>query len=187
MTTTETGGLAPRTREVAVWDPLVRIVHWTVAALFVLNATALEEGDAVHRLAGYAILTLVSLRLAWGIVGSAHARFAAFPPDPGAALSHAAERLSGRARAHLGHNPLGALMAYALWAVLVATALTGMATWTGAIPGEAGEELHETLANLGLAAAALHVAGVVLESRLTGVNLARAMLTGRKPAPPEEG
>ena len=174
------------TRSVPVWDLLVRGVHWSVAILFIANATLLEEGEAIHRFVGYAILTLVSLRLAWGIVGTRHARFSAFPPDAGAAIRDATERLTGRGRGepHLSHNPLGALMAYALWTLLIAIALTGMALYAGWLPEEAGEELHETFANLALAAAALHVAGVVLESRASGVPLIRAMITGRKEIPP---
>lgn len=170
-------------RKVAVWDPLVRVVHWSVAALFLANSALLEEGGAAHRYAGYAILALVAMRLAWGLVGTAHARFSAFPPSVGAALAHAGDLVAGRPRRHLSHNPLGALMAYALWAALVAICLTGIATHLELLPGEAAEEIHETLANLGLAAVGLHVAGVLIESRLSRTSLVRAMVTGRKTDP----
>jgi len=158
-----------------------------VAILFLLNATLIEEGETVHRMIGYAVLTLVCLRLGWGFVGSRFARFSAFPPDPKAALDHASARLVGRVRPHLSHNPLGALMAYSLWAVLLATALTGMSIHAGWLPAEAGEELHETLANLGLVAAALHVLGVAFESVTSRVPIVRAMLTGVKRLPERTG
>lgn len=45
---------------------------------------------------------------------------------------------------------------------------------------EALEEVHEVAANMLLLLAALHVAGVLVESRLLHRNLVRAMLTGRK-------
>jgi len=164
-----------------VWDGLVRIVHWSVACLFLLDYAVLTEGELIHRLAGYAILTLVSIRLAWGIVGSRYARFSAFPLSLSAAARHAGAVFSGRTERHLSHNPLGALMAYALWALLIAIALTGMATYAGLLPGEeAGEELHEFLANLAFAAIVVHVAGVLIESWHSKVGLVRAMITGTK-------
>ncbi len=169
-----------------VWDPLVRVVHWSIAGLVLANVALLEEGDPAHRFAGYAVLALVGLRLAWGVVGSRHARFSAFPPSLGGALSHLSGLVTGAARreTHLSHTPLGALMAYALWGLLAAICLSGIAAHTGLLGGgEAGEELHETLANLALAAIALHVGGVILESRLSGVGLVSAMLTGWKRLP----
>jgi len=176
----ESASPGPHAETVHVWDGLVRLVHWSVAILFVANMTVLEEGEILHRYAGYAILTLVSLRLAWGVVGTAHARFSAFPPSVTEAAAHLRALLSGRETHHLSHNPLGALMAYALWALLIAIALSGMATHTEILPGELGEEMHEILANLTLVLIVLHVAGVIFESWHSRQNLLRAMITGDK-------
>jgi cytochrome b len=52
---------------------------------------------------------------------------------------------------------------------------------------EAVEEVHEAAANLLVGLAALHVAGVLVETRLSGVDLVRAMLTGVKRLPPGSG
>jgi len=171
-------------REVKVWDPLVRIVHWSVAVLFLLNFALLEEGEFLHRLSGYAILTLVSVRLAWGVVGTRHARFGAFPPSLGAARAHVRDLLAGKRTSHLSHNPLGALMAYALWTLLILIAAAGMSTHAGIVAEETGEEIHELLANIALVAILIHIAGAVGQSLFERVNLVGAMITGNKTLPP---
>ncbi len=186
------------------WDPLVRLTHWGVALAVVLNGLLVEGGSIVHIWIGYAALALLALRLLWGVIGPAEARFSAFPPSLRAAVGHVADILAGRSRAHASHNPLSALMAYALWGMLAAVVATGLVLEGEPFPsnrlpdraygieadeGEGSgmiEELHEMTANLLLALAALHVAGVALESRLSGRNLVRRMLVGTR-APGEGG
>lgn len=113
------------------WDPLVRLTHWGVAAAVVANGLATEEGSDIHIWVGYAAGALLLLRLLWGFIGPAEARFSAFPPSPAAALRHIRDIVAGRRTAHRSHNPLGALMVYALWAALATVVVTGVAM-TGA-------------------------------------------------------
>lgn len=171
-------------RSIPVWDILVRVTHWTVAVLVIAELTVIDEDWAIHRWAGYAVLGLVGLRLLWGLVGTRYARFAAFPPSLEAARAHLAGLLRGRREPHLSHNPLGALMAYNLWAALIAVCLTGILMTTRAFWGvEWVEELHEVIANWVLVSVLLHVAGVAFETWYSKVNLIRAMITGRKEIP----
>jgi len=173
---------------VRVWDPLVRLIHWGVVAGVVLNAALLEDDGKAHEVVGYVVLGFVLVRLIWGLVGTTHARFSAFPPNPLAALRHLAGLLRGHRRVHLSHNPAGALMAYNLWATLIGLAATGYMMGT---PGYFGmewvEELHEGLFAWLMISVALHVAAVLLDSWLTRVPLLRAMITGRKRLPPDAG
>jgi cytochrome b len=109
------------------WDPLVRITHWGVAAAVVVNGLISEGGSQVHVWIGLAVAGLLALRLVWGLVGPVEARFKSFPPSPGRAVAHVRDILAGRHVSHRSHNPLGALMAYALWATLAVLIASGVA------------------------------------------------------------
>ena len=171
-------------RSIPVWDIFVRISHWSIALLVLGELTVIDEDWAIHRWAGYAVLALVASRLGWGLIGSRHARFSAFPPSLKQARAHLAVLRRGGHPLHLSHNPLGALMAYNLWASLVAVCVTGIMLTLDAFWGIAWvENLHEIISDWVLVSVLLHVGGVALESRLSNVNLVRAMITGRKEVP----
>ena len=57
------GHVAAHPAEVRVWDPLVRIFHWSLVAAFATAWLSAEESGHVHRLAGYVVLGLVVERL----------------------------------------------------------------------------------------------------------------------------
>ena len=182
--------------EIPVWDPFVRLFHWslvgavTLAALtgYLLGATWL----GTHLVAGSVAAGLVLARLVWGVIGSGPARFRSFVTGPRAVIAHLRELRAGHAPRHLGHNPLGAVMILALIGTVLALALSGLmqlggefkagplAGWLsyGAARGIA--EIHQTLALALMGLIALHVAGALFESWRTADNLPRAMLTGRK-------
>ncbi|EYD77247.1 Cytochrome b [Rubellimicrobium mesophilum DSM 19309] len=172
------------TTRTKVWDPVVRVFHWTLVTLFAANAVLTDPEHKIHHYVGYAIAALVLLRLAWGLVGSRYARFASFPPNPRAALEQLADVLTGRRRIHLGHTPLGALMIYNLLLALAVITASGYAMTTVAFWGVKWmEELHEAAVTWAEISVLVHVAAVIWESRRTGVNLPRAMVTGYKEVP----
>lgn len=109
------------------WDPLVKITHWGVAAVVVCNALIVGEGSIAHIWAGYTLAGLLALRLLWGVIGTRPARFASFLPSPSRALAHIRAIREGRHEEHGSHNPLGALMAYAIWACLGVIVASGIA------------------------------------------------------------
>ncbi len=172
-----------KAREIKVWDPLVRLIHWSVALAVLVNSFSDAERP-LHEWVGYIALGLVVLRLIWGLIGARPARFASFPPNPMAAVHHLGQMLRGDRGAHLSHNPLGALMVYNLWITIALLALTGYMMGTMRFFGlEWVEEAHELIYGWLLASVGLHVAGVVLDQMRTGVGLVRAMITGRKRVP----
>jgi cytochrome b len=105
----------------------VRLTHWGVAAAILANGVVTREGSDWHIWVGYSAAALLGLRLLWGLIGPAEARFSAFPPSPARALAHVGDIAAGRRTEHRSHNPLGALMVYALWGTLAVVAASGIA------------------------------------------------------------
>lgn len=117
------------------WDPIVKITHWSIAIAVLANAVITEEGSGPHVWVGYALAGILALRLAWGLIGPAEARFSAFPPSPARAIVHLRDIAAGRHVEHRSHNPVGALMVYAIWATLLVIIATGIGM--AGLPGEA--------------------------------------------------
>ena len=46
-----------------VWDPVVRLFHWTLVTGIVANLTLFRELKAVHRYVGYVIVAAIAIRL----------------------------------------------------------------------------------------------------------------------------
>ncbi len=169
-----------------IWDPLVRVFHWTLVLSFAANALVTDPERELHEFIGYVVIGLVTFRLIWGFVGSRYARFSSFPPSVSGALGQAKEIVTGEKRIHLGHTPLGALMIYNLLATLAAIGATGYMMTTDTYWGVAWvEETHAALVTWAEISVVAHIAAVIWESRRTGVNLPRAMVTGVKRVPVE--
>ena len=167
-----------------VWDPAVRLFHWSLVAGFALAWFSPHRSEAVHMWAGYAAAGLIGLRLVWGVVGTRHARFADFVKRPGTTLAYFGAILRGTEARHLGHNPAGGAMILVLLAGVVATAFTGWLMYTDRFYGDdAMVALHSFCAHGLLVLVILHLAGVALASVRHRENLPLAMLTGVKRAP----
>ncbi len=165
---------------IRVWDPFVRIFHWSMVGLVTL-AFFTDADRAVHDTAGYVVLALVLARVVWGFIGSEHARFRDFVPSPGRLLRYVAAVGSGGTRRYLGHNPAGGAMIVALLALLLVTIVSGWLSETDAFFGVSWvSHLHHRAAHLLLPLVGLHVLGVVISSRMHGDNLVLAMITGNK-------
>ena len=167
---------------VKVWDPLVRVFHWSLAGLFLANFFT-EDGELVHRGIGYALLALLAVRFVWGWVGTRHARFSDWVRGPRRVRDYLRERLAGRSQRQLGHNPGAAAMILALLTGVLLVGVTGWLQTTDTFWGAGWlEELHEVLAYGVLALVVVHVLAAVGESVHYGENLVAAMIHGRKRA-----
>ena len=180
-------------REVYVWDPFVRLFHWTLVIAFTV-AYVLTDEDVlkIHVWAGYVVGALVVARVIWGFVGPEHARFTDFVYAPGTSLRYVRDLVLFRAERHLGHSPGGGAMVVTLLLFLAATVITGLVVYGGdqqAGPlagmftkefGEFFEGVHELIANITLALVLAHISAVILASFVFRENLPRAMFTGYK-------
>ena len=166
---------------VKVWDPLVRIAHWTLVASVALAWFSRTGGHLWHQLFGYTALVTVAIRVLWGFIGPDHARFASFVCSAQATLRYARLALVAREPRHIGHNPLGACMIVVLLVNITLIGLSGWLYTTTAFWGvEWVDRLHAWLSYLLLGLISLHVGGVLLASMRHRENLAAAMLHGRK-------
>ena len=114
---------------VRIWDAPLRVFHWALLALVVFSvATAYVGGSWMdwHMRSGYAIVALLAFRIAWGFLGTRHARFASFVRGPGAIVDYLKTLRGGSHPVTVGHNPLGALSVLALIAVVGVQAGTGL-------------------------------------------------------------
>jgi cytochrome b len=178
--------------QVYVWDPFVRVFHWTLVAGFTVAYLTEDDLLTVHVWAGYVVGALIVARVIWGFVGPARARFSDFVYAPAATLGYVRDLVLFRAERHLGHSPGGGAMVVLLLLLLAATVVTGLVVYGGdqqAGPlagmftkdtGEAMEEVHEVFANVTLALVLAHIAAVIFAGFVHRENLIRAMVTGYK-------
>src|SRR5471030_330200 len=106
---------------IKVWDPFVRLFHWTLALSFALAWFSAKSWDDLHIWAGYAAGSLVVLRLVWGIIGARFARFSQFVRTPGKVLDYLKAVAVGREARYIGHNPAGGAMVIAPLLTILAT------------------------------------------------------------------
>ena len=178
--------------QVYVWDPFVRLFHWTLVVGFTVAYLTEDDLLTVHVWAGYLVGALIVARVVWGFVGPRHARFSDFIYAPVTTLGYMRDLILFRADRHLGHSPGGGAMVILLLVFLTATVVTGLVVYggeqqAGPLAGmftkdtaEAMEEVHEVIANITLALVLAHIAAVVLASFVHRENLVRAMITGYK-------
>ncbi|MBE9527676.1 MAG: cytochrome b/b6 domain-containing protein [Proteobacteria bacterium] len=194
-----------------VWDPAVRIFHWSLVLTCLGAFISSEESESIHAVAGYVITALILFRIIWGFIGTRHARFIDFIYGPREISSYLKGFLSGRSGHYLGHNPAGGLMVLLLLASLLVTCWTGLKAWgeeghgplsaestisiTATAHADSGdkhkkgdhskeelyEEVHEFFAGFTLFLIVVHIAGVLVTTVFHREHLIKGMITGRKP------
>jgi len=168
-------------RPLRVWDPLVRLFHWSLVASFAIAWFTAGTMEDLHFFAGYAAAALIAFRLLWGFVGTPYARFSQFVRSPATVLAYLKAILTGSEARYIGHNPAGGVMVVALILAMSATAVTGWLLTTDAWWGDTWmQKLHDHVAHVLLLLVIAHIAGVVLASFRHRENLVAAMISGTK-------
>lgn len=166
-----------------VWDPFVRLFHWSLVLSFAVAWFTAHSAEAVHYWAGYAAAALITMRLLWGLLGTHYARFSQFVRRPRDIVAYLRAIVTGSEGRYIGHNPAGGAMVVVLILAMGGTALTGWLTTTDAFWGiDWMQELHDLAAHGLLLLVGVHVAGVILASFRHHENLVLSMISGRKRA-----
>jgi len=174
---------------IRLWDLPTRLFHWLLVLAVVGAVVSIKSGAiAWHERFGLAVVGLLSFRIIWGFTGSTYARFASFVRGPGAIIDYLRGRWQG-----VGHNPLGALSVLALIGLFGFQAASGLfandeIAFNGPLTPLVSSAWSDTLSSwhrlmewflYGLVI--LHVAAVVLYSKVKKDNLLKPMITGNKP------
>lgn len=180
---------------IKVWDPFVRVFHWTLVLSFLVAYVTEEDFLSIHSYAGYIVLSLLLVRIVWGLVGTRYARFSDFVYSQKTIKKFLKDTLTFRAKRYIGHNPAGGAMILLMMMSLLITTLTGIAVYgaeeqmgpladwftsNNSMWGDVFEETHEFFANFSVFLIVLHVAGVVVESIIHKENLVKSMIDGEK-------
>jgi len=183
--------------QIKVWDPLIRLFHWSLVIAFAVAFVTEEDFLLPHVWAGYFVVLALLLRVIWGFIGTRHARFSDFVTSPMAAIRYGKDALMFRAKRYIGHNPAGGLMILIMLLSLLITTVSGVAVYgagesagpmaavfsnSGETWEDALEAVHEFFANFTLFLVVIHLGGVLIESILHKENLVSAMFSGLKRA-----
>ena len=187
---------------IKVWDIPTRLFHWllvvAVGTGLITGFISPEWWMGIHIWAGYGTVLLVVFRLVWGVFGSEYSRIETFAFTPGEVIAHLRELIFLRPLHYIGHNPVGAMMIFALIFFLFGITISGLLVLggeenqgplAGVISYQVGDvaaEVHEVLVFVLMVLISLHIIGVILEMRLTGENLITPMFNGHKVIPEGE-
>ena len=170
------------TETLRLWDPLVRLFHWSLAGVFIANYFFNEAGESWHIWLGYYALAWLPVRVVWGFIGSPAARWSDLWPTSARLAEHARALVAWRPYHRLGHSPLGALVMILMMLCILALGVSGfMMEEIDYFWGEDWlQELHELFAHGLLVLVCLHLLAALVESLRLRENLPLSMITGRR-------
>lgn len=181
-----------RPRDVSVWDPLLRLTHWSFPLLIpAMWWTAENSKWALHKRLGLVLLGVLAFRVLWGFLGPETARFSQFVKGSGAVLAYLrGDRSAGPV---IGHSPLGGWSTIALIGAMLVQVSLGLFAgdpydgMTGPLNSLVGvaladtiTEVHETFFWVVAGLVGLHLAAITFYA-VKGDDLLSPMVGGSRP------
>lgn len=180
-------------RDVSVWDPLLRLTHWSFPLLIpAMWWTAQNDRWALHQRLGLVLLGLLVFRILWGFLGPETARFSSFIKGPRAVLAYLRHG-AGKGGAAIGHSPLGGWSTIVLLGAMLFQVSLGLFAGdpfddaTGPLNALVGvaladtiTEVHENFVWVIGALVALHLAAITFYA-VRGDDLLSPMVSGSRP------
>ena len=189
--------------EKVVWDPLIRIWHWSLAVAVVSGwlLGRYMDFDTIqwHFYVGYVVLGLMGFRLVWGFLGPRTTRWSTLFSSAVKLPAYLPELFKRQPSNSEGHSPLGSIASILLILVVSAQATSGLFTESidffeyGPLNGYVSStvadrlgSLHHRLADVILILVGLHLAAMAFYFVWKKENLVKPMITGRRSAQPDE-
>lgn len=176
------------------WDLFIRCFHWSLVCSVVLAYLSGEfDVEALHSWFGYLICLLIPARILWGFISKGNGRFSAFIYSPAETWAYLISMLKNNPRHYITHNPVGALMVFALIIVISVTAGSGLILegwgeyegplWMMGIQfsdelGYCVKSLHRQFPELLLVLVGFHLMGVIIATFQHKENFVYAMWYG---------
>ncbi len=181
-----------------IWDLPLRLTHWGLVISF-FGAFFTAEGVLLplHIPFAFVLMTLAIFRVFWGLFGSETARFSRFVRGYGAVRAYALALKELRHREYWGHNPLGAVAIVTILLGILGIVTIGLFAQNSGLAGPLADtvppatsnlltDLHAILANLVMAVVVIHIFAVFAYKYVLKDNLITPMITGTRPAGPEQ-
>ena len=180
-----------------VWDPLLRITHWSFLLIIPMMWWTAENSKwALHRQTGLVLLGLLTFRILWGFLGPQTARFSDFVKGPGSVIAYLRGQITGVAQ-QIGHSPLGGWSTLALLGAMLLQVSIGLFAGdpydgmtgplnplVGVMTADTLTELHETFFWVIVGLIALHLAAISFYV-IRGNDLVSPMVSGDRPPIPD--
>ena len=165
-----------------IWDLTVRLCHWLFVVGFTLNYFILEAGDTAHEITGYVVVSLVAVRIWWGVSQPGYANFRHFHFNRDALKRHIHHLRERQVPTDSGHNPVGWLFIFAALALFMVLGVTGflMEEVDALFGNPLLEEIHEISGNTLMVLVCIHIAAVLLTQWRGRIALIKPMITGKR-------
>lgn len=165
---------------IKLWDPLIRVFHWSIAGVFLANYFINEAGETWHEYLGYFAIAGLLIRFVWGFVGKGAARWSDFFPTGSRLKAHVCALLKREPYHRMGHSPLGALVMIFMMLLILLLGVSGfMMEEIDYFWGEDWvQDLHSWCAHALWVLVLIHIAAALFESYCLKENLPFSMITG---------